>query len=168
MMLRKVRDRALGRLQHVHALDGIPQPAFFLEVEPVTLFVALDEHAEEAEKELQVFFGLRQRERIDGEVPRFLADVQIRAPEDRRKRLEAAADIEDEGQRRVLLCVLQQEIRKDTTSHSRHPENQGVGNLAVMQVEKVGRAVVGFEHGQVFRAEMRVCLLARKDRKEKR
>ena len=37
-----------------------------------------------------------------------------------------------------------------------------------MQVEEVGRAVVGFEHSQVLRAEMRVRLLARKDRKEKR
>ena len=66
--VRKVRDRALGRLQHVHALDGIPQAAFFLEVETVPLSVALNQHAEEAEQELQVLFGLRQRERIDGEV----------------------------------------------------------------------------------------------------
>jgi len=49
-----------------------------------------------------------------------------------------------------------------------HPENQRVGNVAGMQVEEVGRAVVGFEHSQVLRAEMRVRLLARKDRKEKR
>jgi hypothetical protein len=56
----KVRDRALVRLQHVDALDRVPQPAFFFEVEPVTLFVALNEHAEEAEEKLQVLFGLRQ------------------------------------------------------------------------------------------------------------
>ena len=37
-----------------------------------------------------------------------------------------------------------------------------------MQVQKVRCAVVGFEHGQVLRAEMRVRLFARKDRKEKR
>ena len=66
--VRKVRDRALGRLQHVHTLDGIPQAAFFLEVETVPLSVALNQHAEEAEQELQVLFRLRQRERIDGEV----------------------------------------------------------------------------------------------------
>ena len=96
-MLHEVRDRALVRLQHVHALDRLPQPAFFFEVEPVTLFVALDEYTEEAEEKLQVLFGLRQGEGIDGEIPRLLADVQVRATEDRRKRLEAAADIEDEG-----------------------------------------------------------------------
>ena len=56
----KVRDRALVRLQHVDALDRVPQSAFFFEVEPVTLLVALNEHAEEAEEKLQVLFGLRQ------------------------------------------------------------------------------------------------------------
>ena len=49
-----------------------------------------------------------------------------------------------------------------------HPENQGVGNVAGMEVEIVGRAVVGFEHSKVFGAEVRVRFLAGKDRKEKR
>ncbi len=75
--VRKVRDGALGRLQHVHALDGIPQAALFFEVQPVPLFVAFDQHTEEAEEKLQVFLGLRKRERIDGEIPRFLAGVQV-------------------------------------------------------------------------------------------
>ena len=56
----EVRDGALVRLQHVHPLDRIPQPAFFFEVEPVALVVALNEHAEEAEEKLQVLFGLGQ------------------------------------------------------------------------------------------------------------
>src|SRR5580704_16088689 len=52
-------------------------------------------------------------------------------------------------------------------STPRHPENQRVGDLAVMQIKKVGRAVVGFKRGQVLRTEMRIRLLARKDRKQK-
>ena len=39
-----------------------------------------------------------------------------------------------------------------------HPENKGVGNVPGMQVEIVGRTVVGFEHSQVFGAEVRVRL----------
>src|SRR6266849_5349375 len=166
--VRKVRDGALGRLQHVHALDGIPQAALFFEVEPVTLLVPLNEHAEEAEEKLQVFLGLRKRERIDGEVPRLLAGIQIRSAEDGRKRLKAAANFEDEGERRVLLCVLQQEIAKIRFATPYHPENQRVGNLAVMQVQEIGRAVVRFEDSQVLGAEMGVRLVAGKDRKEKR
>jgi hypothetical protein len=38
----------------------IPQLALFFEVEPVTLVVAFDQHAEEAEEELQVLFRGRQ------------------------------------------------------------------------------------------------------------
>src|SRR5208283_3674092 len=87
----KIRNRALVRLQYVNPLDRIPQPAFFFEVQPVTLFVALNEYSEEAEEKLQVLFGLRQREGVDGEIPRFLTHIEIRALEYRRKRLEAAA-----------------------------------------------------------------------------
>ena len=56
----EVRDCALLRLQHVDALDGVPESAFLFEVEPVTLLVALNEHAEKAEEKLQVLFGLGQ------------------------------------------------------------------------------------------------------------
>src|ERR1700730_6929073 len=164
----EVRNRALVRFQHVDALDCLPQAAFFLEVQPIPLFVALNEHVEEAEEKLQVLFALSQRERVDGEVSRLLADIEVRPADDRRNRLEAAADIENEGQRCVLLRVLQKEITKIRFPTPRHPENQRVGNLAVMQVEKVGGTVVGFERGQVFRTEMRVRLFAGQDRKEKR
>src|SRR6202789_1380085 len=64
----KVRDCALVRLQYVDALDRVPQSAFLFEVDTVTLLVTLNEHAEEAEEKLQVLFGLRQREGVDGEV----------------------------------------------------------------------------------------------------
>src|SRR5713226_391784 len=145
----KVRDRALVPLQYVNALDRVPQSAFLLEVEPVTLLVTLNEHAEKAEEKLQVLFGLRQREGVDGEVPRFLTHIEIRALEYRRKRLEAAAYIEDEGQRLVFLRVLEQKDAEIGLPTPAHPENQGVGNVAGMEVEIVGRAVVGFEHSQI-------------------
>src|ERR1700681_864958 len=59
----KIRNRALVRLQYVDALDRVPQSAFLLKVDPVTLLVTLNEHAEEAEEKLQVLFGLWQRGR---------------------------------------------------------------------------------------------------------
>src|SRR5258708_6947939 len=39
-----------------------------------------------------------------------------------------------------------------------HPENQRVRDFAVMQVQKVWRAVVGFERSQILRTEMLVRL----------
>jgi hypothetical protein len=41
-----------------------------------------------------------------------------------------------------------------------HSEDQRVGNLALMKVEKVRRAVVGFKYGQALSAKVRVDLLA--------
>ena len=43
-----------------------------------------------------------------------------------------------------------------------------MGNVAGVEVEKVGRAVVGFDDCQVLCAEMRVRLFTGKDRKQKR
>ena len=48
----EVGDGALVRLQHIHALDAIPQLALLFEVQPVTLAVAFDQHTEEAEREI--------------------------------------------------------------------------------------------------------------------
>src|SRR5260370_36987727 len=43
-----------------------------------------------------------------------------------------------------------------------------MSNIADVQVEEVGRAVVGFDDCQVLRAKMWVSLFARQDRKQKR
>src|ERR1700722_12811187 len=164
----KIRDGALVRLQYVNPFNRIPEAAFLLEVQPVTLLVTLNEYSEEAEEKLQVLFGLRQREGVDREVPRFLTHIEIRALEYRRKGLEAAADIKDESERLVLLCVLQQKNAQIGLATTAHPENKGVGNVAGVQVEIVGSTVVGFEHSQALGAEMCVRLLAGKDGKQKR
>ncbi|HEY1253526.1 MAG TPA: hypothetical protein VGF01_01955 [Terracidiphilus sp.] len=49
------------------------------------LAVAFDQYAEEAEQELHILFGLGKRERIDCEVARFLANIEIRSAKDRRQ-----------------------------------------------------------------------------------
>ena len=50
-----------------------------------------------------------------------------RAAEDRRKRLETASDIEDEGQRLVFLCILKQKIGQNRTCHSHSFRESGCG-----------------------------------------
>src|SRR5216684_5753952 len=132
-----IRNGALVRLKHVDALNRIPEPVFLLKVEPVTLLVALNEHAKKAEQKLQVLLGLRQREGVDGEVSRFLTHIEIRALEYLRKRLEAAADIKNGGQELVFLRVLKEKIAQIGFATPAHSENQRVGNVAGMQVEIV-------------------------------
>src|ERR1700684_1350075 len=82
----KVRDCALVRLQYVDALDRVPESAFLLEVDPVTLLVTLNEHAEEAEEKLQVLFGLSEREGVDVQRPRCMTHMEVRPVEYLRKR----------------------------------------------------------------------------------
>ena len=164
----EIRDRPLVWLQHVDSLDGVPELALFLEVEPVTLLVAFDQHAEKTEEELQILFRGRKREGIDGEVARFLANVQVAATEDRRERLEAAADIEDEGEWLVLLRVLQKEDCRDTILPLPvMPRISVWATSPLCRFKKVRRAVVGLQYRQVLRAQMRIRLLARQDREQK-
>src|ERR1035437_7643148 len=68
----EIGNGSLLGLQHVHALDRIPQLALLFEIEPVTLFIALDKHTEEAEEKLQVLFAGVERKWVDCEVARLL------------------------------------------------------------------------------------------------
>lgn len=77
----------------VHPLYRFPELALLLEVEPITLVGALD------------LLRFRQAERVDGEVPTLLADVQIDSAEDLRERLERAADVKDVRLRPIFIDV---------------------------------------------------------------
>ena len=79
----EIGDRSLFWLQYIYPLDRVPELALFLEVEPVTLLIAFNEHPEKAKQELQILFAGFKRERVDGEVARFLADVEVRSAKDR-------------------------------------------------------------------------------------
>src|ERR1035437_585379 len=134
----------------IHPLNGIPQLSLFLEVEPVTLVVPLYKDTEEGEQELHVFLGLRQTERIDGEVPALLPDIQIGSAEYLRERLEGTADVEDVSLRPVLLRIRQQEIAQKALAAAGHAENQCVRYLAIVKIQVVRRGVVGFENWQIL------------------
>ena len=162
----EVRDCALLRFQYVHPLDSIPELSLFLEVQPVTLVVTFDQRAEERKQELQVLFCPRKRERIDGEVARLATDIQIAAAEYRRQRLEAAADIENESERLILLRILEQKATEVRFAAARHAKNQCVGDLSVMEIEKVGCGIVRFKNGQILGAQVLVPPVSLKDREQ--
>ena|SRR5580658_404499 len=68
----------------------------------------------------------------------------------------------------VVLVVILVEAFSTVSSRDARVKGVAVGNVAGMEVEIVGRAVVGFKHSQILGAEMRVRLLAGKDSKQKR
>ena len=63
--------------------------------------------------------------------------------------MEAAADIEDERQRSILLCILQQEVAKVALTRAGHPQDERVRNLAIVEIQEVWGAVVRFERSKV-------------------
>ena len=109
-MLAKFEKVRWSAGKHINALNGVPELHLVFEVEAAPLVVAFNQHPQQAEKELQVLLAGRERKRIDGEVALLASNIEIRSTEDVGKRLEAAADVEDEGQRIVLLGVLEDEV----------------------------------------------------------
>ncbi|MGA3011844.1 MAG: hypothetical protein ABSD72_16420 [Terracidiphilus sp.] len=63
---------------------------------------------------------------------------------------------------------MQKEIAKVRFAGTGHPEDERVRDFAVMWIEKVRCAVVGFERGQILIAEMRVRFLSGKNREHER
>ena len=119
MMLAKFETvRCSGSRMYMRSI-AVPELALFLVVEPIALVLPFDQYPEEGKQELQVLLRRWKRKRIDGEVARFLADVQVAPAEDRGQRLEAAADIEDERLRLILLRVLQQKVGQVTICPNR-------------------------------------------------
>src|SRR5215469_4228121 len=164
----KIRDRTLSGLEDVRALNSVPQLPLFPVIECAPCIIAFDQRLKEREQELQVLLRPRQRERIDGEVARLAADVQVAPTEDRGQGLKTPTDIEDERQRLILLGVLQQEVAEIRLAASGNPENERVRDLAIMQVQVVRSAVVSLHHGQVLRAKVLIPGLPRQDREQER
>jgi hypothetical protein len=68
----------------------------------------------------------------------------------------------------VFLETGNEEVQKEGLATPGSPENHGMGRVAVVQVQKVRRAVSRFEHGQIFLSEVGVACLPGIQREEKR
>ncbi len=82
---------------------------FFVRGGELVASSGLDQDLEEEIKEVEILVSRFQRERIDAEAWGLQPDVEIGSSEGPRQHLVAGAEIEDDGQRLVLLCRLQQE-----------------------------------------------------------
>ena len=117
---------------------------------------------------MQVFLRWFQRKRIDREVPRVLADIQVRSAKDRRERFVASANVEDVGLRLVLLRVLEQECAQKSLPASGHSKDERVRDFSVMEVQEVRRRIFRLKDSEVLRPEMGVSLFSREDGEKKR
>src|SRR3984893_17293727 len=96
--------------------------------------LALDQDFQEESQEVEILFRGWQRKRVDLEVLGLKPNSNIRPAEELSEAFKAPAQIEDEGVRRVLLQVGNQEVQKKTFSCSRSTKNHGVGHIAVVKV----------------------------------
>src|SRR5580658_10413765 len=107
---------------------------------------------------MQVLFGRRQRKRIDREPVLLQSYRKISAAEELCEIFVAAAQVKDIGPRIVLLRMRKQKIEQKALAAAGGSENDRVGDIAVMQIQKVGRGVVRFQYCQIFRSAQ-MCVL---------
>ena len=109
----------------------------------------------------------RQTERVDRKSASLDSDRQIAAFEEPGQALVAAAQVEDERARLVLLKVRQQEVEEETLPAARGSENEGMRVVLVVEVEKIGSARLALKDRQVLGAQMGVLEVSGALRKEK-
>ena len=117
------------------------------------------EDLEKKREKIEVFLGGRQQ---NGLIVKSSDSAQskIRATEQPGQAFEASAEIENKCVRIILLQIGYEEIQKERLTDAASAENHRVGDIAVVQIQEVRRAVTGLEHGEIFLAEMRVPRLA--------
>ena len=86
--------------------------------------------------------------------------MEIRALEQPGQAAKAPAQIEDESVRFVLLQIGNQEVQQEGFARTGAPENDGVRNVPMMQIEEVGGVVAGLKDRQVFPFQMLIHGLA--------
>ncbi len=130
--------------------------------------LALHQDLEKQREEIEIFLGGRERKRIDFEILRFQAHANIGAAEQLRQAFKTSAQVENEGVRCVLLETGDQEIEQKRLPRAGSPEDHGVRDIAVMEIQKIRRVVIGLKDRQILRAQVPVADFARIERKQKR
>ena len=111
-----VSVRDLGG-QLVGALDRGEQRLFILRRQLIAS-AGLNQHPQKQVEKVQILVRRLQRKWIDGEAGILQSDIQIRSAESPRQRFVAAAKIEDEGQRVILLHRLKRERQREDSCPS--------------------------------------------------
>ena len=96
-----------------------------------------------------------ERERVDRDAVLPQAELQVAPAQQRRQLPVAVPEVEDDGQRLVLLRVRHQEVQQEALAAARGAEDQRVADVLHVQVEGVRRLVRRLEHRERFPSEMR-------------
>ena len=144
----------LAAVEDVEVLDRFVDLAIFQLVQPVPV-LTFEQHLHERVQEVQVLRCRVERERVDRDVMLAQSDLEVAPVEERRELPIAVAEIEDDRQRVVLLCVGHQEVEEEALAAAGGAEDQRVPDVLDVQVEGVRRVMRGLEDRQGVTAEMR-------------
>ena len=166
--IRQHSERAQRGLDRVEIFDLLVEIAFCGRIK-LGRPPALDQHLQENSEEIEVFLRGRKREGIDFEIPGREANAHVGAAEQLGQAFKASAQIKDEGVRRILLHAGDQKIQQERLARAGTPQDHGVRDVTVMEIQEIRRVMIGLEDRQILRAEMAVARIpgSRVNRKEK-
>ena len=134
--VRQGEEATLTAIEDVEVLDRLVDLAV-LDVADAIPVVAFQQHAHERVEEMQVLGCRFQRKRIDGDVALPQTDLEIAPAKECRQLAIAVADIEDDGQRVVLLRVRDQEVEQKALAAAGRAQHERVPDVLNVQVEGV-------------------------------
>ena len=155
----------LIRVERVDRLDLFEQRLIVRAAQRV-LAAGLHQHLHEREQKLQIRRRRCETERIDLDVGPVQGDPQGPAPEIRRERVIAPAEVEDQGARAVTLQMRDEEVEEERFPTAGRPQHECVAHVVDVQIEVVRRPVGRVEHRQGFAPEVGVPHRARILRKQ--
>ena len=129
---------------------------------------AAEKHFDEKGQEIEIGLGRRETKGIDGEFGGFEPYPQVRSAKQPRETFETSSKVKNESEGIVFLEIRKQKIQEKGLAAAGAPENHGVGDVVIVKIHKIRRAVVGFEHREVLLAELVVARFARVQREQKR
>jgi hypothetical protein len=126
---------------------------------------ALQQDFHKQSQEVEILLGRREGERIDRKALGFEPSRDVRSGEKMCEAFKAAAEIENEGVRVILLEIGDQEVQQKGLSGAGAAENHGVRDVLVMEIQKVRSVVAGFEDREILLPEMGIAGFAAGERK---
>ena len=158
----QIRDREeppLAFVEHVEVLDALVDLAVLQVAQPIPV-IALQQHANEGVKKMQVFWRGFERKRIDRQLLMPEADFEVAAAQQRGELSVAVPEIKDHGERLVLLRVRDDEVQQEALAAAGRAQDQRVPDVLDVQVEGVRRVVRRLEDRQSLSLKVRVDSLA--------
>src|SRR5580704_3494341 len=118
------------------------------------MMTRFNQDADEAIQELEVLSRWCQTKGVDGDRRSVHTHAHIAPRKQARKGLIASTQIEDYGERMILLQVGQQKAKQERLACSGGAQDHSMCVVLVVEIQKIGSPLVGLEHCEIFLVKM--------------